>query len=151
MTLGGDVTGVAIGSSPGILTGKVDLGQNNRNFFALDATTASGTTFGLDVDAVISSASGAFGITKMGAGTVNFEGTAANTYTGTTTVNEGTLLLSSRPKRSILPAPQQAAVSPWPIMVLRQPFHLAVWPPRCKPISKMPSIRWGQSARATPS
>ncbi len=94
MTLGGDVTAVAIGASPGVLTGKVDLGQNTRNFFALDATTASGTTFGLDVTAVISSASGTFGITKMGAGTLNLEGTAANTYTGTTTVNEGTLLLN---------------------------------------------------------
>ncbi len=94
LTLGGDVTAVAIGASPGVLAGKVDLGQNNRNFFALDATTASGTTFGLDVTAVISSASGTFGITKMGAGTLNLEGTAANTYTGATTVNEGTLLLN---------------------------------------------------------
>ncbi len=94
LTLGGDVTAAAVGASPGVLTGKVDLGSNTRNFFTLDATTASGTTFGLNVTAVISSASGTFGITKLGSGTLNLQGTAANTYTGTTTVNEGTLLLS---------------------------------------------------------
>ena len=49
---------------------------------------------GLTIPAVISSALGAFGINKQGAGTVVFDSTAANTYTGTTTVNEGTLLLS---------------------------------------------------------
>src|SRR5262249_12559182 len=50
-----------------------------------------GTTRGLAIPAVIS---GANSLTKGGAGTLVFNGTAANTYTGTTTVNVGTLLAS---------------------------------------------------------
>jgi autotransporter-associated beta strand protein len=44
----------------------------------------------LNVSAVIS---GGFGLAKAGGGTLSFQETAANTYTGTTTVQSGTLLL----------------------------------------------------------
>ena len=46
---------------------------------------------GLSISALIS---GANGITKNGAGTLTLNGTAANTYTGATTVAAGTLLLN---------------------------------------------------------
>ncbi len=54
-------------------------------------TADDGTTPGLTISAPIS---GAFTLTKGGAGTLTFNSTtAANSYTGTTTVNSGTLLL----------------------------------------------------------
>jgi len=51
-------------------------------------TVSNGT---LTVDGAIS---GAFGITKAGAGTLVLGGSAANTFTGVVTVNAGTLVLS---------------------------------------------------------
>src|SRR6185295_17908860 len=47
----------------------------------------------LDVSAAIGGNSGN-GLTKSGTGTMSLTGTSANTYTGTTTVNDGTLNLN---------------------------------------------------------
>ncbi|RBP38153.1 putative secreted protein with PEP-CTERM sorting signal [Roseimicrobium gellanilyticum] len=65
-------------------TGTVNLGGNR-----ILTITASTLTVGGDIRA----GGGAFGITKTGAGTLVFSGTAANTYTGATTVNDGILRL----------------------------------------------------------
>ena len=93
LTLGGDVTATAIGTQTATVTGLLDLGTANRTFSVLD----NGSTPGLNLQAVISSAGGTFGINKQGAGTMNLGlgATAANTYTGTTNVNEGTLVLDN--------------------------------------------------------
>ena len=85
------ITGVATSTTgstiiPGTITG----------FLTSTAATTvnvadSGTVRGLTIPAVIS---GTQSIAKGGAGTLLFNSTAANTYTGTTTVNAGTLLLN---------------------------------------------------------
>lgn len=48
---------------------------------------------GLDISAVVANNSGAKGLTKTGDGELTFSGSSANTYTGTTYVNAGTLTL----------------------------------------------------------
>jgi autotransporter-associated beta strand protein len=74
------------------IVGSVNLNNAIRTFTIADGSTAN--TFDLDVNGVISSTTAATGgIIKAGAGTLRFTG-AANTYTGLTTVNAGTLLLS---------------------------------------------------------
>ena len=83
LTLGGNVTysGV-ITTDPATLSGQLALGAATRTF-TIPTTVA---TTGVDVSAVIS---GTGGFTKSGAGTLAFS--AANTYSGATTVSAGTL------------------------------------------------------------
>jgi len=77
-------------------TGAVTIGSSTANQNINIALGASQTwnvgSGGLTVNNVISDGGSAFGLTKMGAGTLTLAG--ANTYTGTTTVNAGTLTLS---------------------------------------------------------
>jgi fibronectin-binding autotransporter adhesin len=54
-------------------------------------TPATTSAVGLDVQSIVSGAAST--LTKFGAGALLLRGSAANTYTGSTTVNEGTLLL----------------------------------------------------------
>lgn len=49
---------------------------------------------GLTISSVIADNSGARGLTKTGDGTLTLSGASANTYTGVTTVNHGTLVLA---------------------------------------------------------
>jgi autotransporter-associated beta strand protein len=79
LTLGGDVTGNA-SAGTATISGNLALG-GNRIFNIADGAA----TTDMLVSAVVS---GAFNVTKNGAGTLVFSG--ANTYTGTTTVNGGT-------------------------------------------------------------
>src|SRR5262249_27479640 len=61
-------------------------------------TLTGGTTIGVDAGqltlAGVISQSGTQAVTKLLPGTLVYAGTSANTYTGTTSVNEGTLLLN---------------------------------------------------------
>src|ERR1019366_6003726 len=79
---------------PTSTTGSTIVSNTISGLLLLAATdtinTADDTTLGLSIAAVIS---GGFGITKGGAGTLTLNAAAADTYTGTTTVNTGTLLL----------------------------------------------------------
>lgn len=95
--------GIAVGGEALTLTG---TGQSS--FGALSSSFGSNTWTGnitLSGNATVSVASGdylnlsggvsgGFGLTKTGTGTLLFSGATANSYTGTTTVNAGTLELS---------------------------------------------------------
>jgi len=72
----------------GLITGKLDLGGATRQFNIGNSTNA---VHDLTVQAVISGGSG-IGISKTGAGMLTLS--AGNTYAGTTTVTQGTLLLN---------------------------------------------------------
>jgi autotransporter-associated beta strand protein len=82
VTVGGNVIlGDALNNGTLTFSAGVDLGGSDRTL-----TTASAINF----DGVVSNG----GITKQGASTLTFLGASANTYTGTTTVNHGTLVLA---------------------------------------------------------
>ena len=88
LVLGGDVTvlSAVTGTSGATISAHIDLGSDRTFTVADDGSSA--------VDLTVSGTiSGAYGITKDGPGTMNLSG--ANTYTGTTTINEGTLQLGS--------------------------------------------------------
>ncbi len=61
---------------------------------ALATSTAIGSDLASGQLTINSVVSGAFVLAKVGAGTLEFGGTAANTYSGTTSVNEGVLSLN---------------------------------------------------------
>jgi autotransporter-associated beta strand protein len=84
LTLGGNVTVNANGNptTPASISGNVDL-PANRTFTVNDST---GSVVDLSVSAVVS---GTGGLTKAGTGTMELSG--ANTYSGITIVNAGTL------------------------------------------------------------
>jgi autotransporter-associated beta strand protein len=89
LTLDGDVTMPgATTDPPSRISGRLSLGSATRTFDVVYQDPALAPA--LIVDAVISGAPGV-GLTEVGAGTVQFEGSAPNTYTGTTTVNGGLL------------------------------------------------------------
>ncbi len=96
LTLGGAVTVTVSGTAsngflPSFITGgTLELGTANRTITVADSINAA---VDLTITSAITSAGGAFGITKAGAGTLLLTG--ANTYTGTTTVNgaAGVLML----------------------------------------------------------
>ena len=95
LTLGGDVTlnTTGTGATGATFTGNLNLGNAARTFTV--AKGSASPTADLTISGVISSttaASGAF--VKTGAGILTFSGTAANTYTGMTTVNAGELDLN---------------------------------------------------------
>ncbi|MEX0610539.1 MAG: autotransporter-associated beta strand repeat-containing protein, partial [Pirellulales bacterium] len=69
-----------------MISGNLNLGSATRTVNVGNGAA----TVELDISAAI--ANGA--ITKTGAGTLQFSGTSANTYTGTTTINEGRLVLA---------------------------------------------------------
>src|SRR5205814_3062946 len=81
LTLGGNLN-TAEAATTATVSGIVDLGSAARTFVVPDGSVAPDLT----VSAVVS---GGFGLTKAGAGTLVLS--AANTYTGTTTVSDGVL------------------------------------------------------------
>jgi autotransporter-associated beta strand protein len=82
LTLNTTNSGFSVGAN-GVNTWAGDITINSNSIFAVNATS-------LLIDGAIS---GPGSFTKNGLGTLTFEGTNANTYAGTTTVNAGTLLL----------------------------------------------------------
>ena len=76
------------------LSGAVTLTQGNHNL-----TFAAAATNFANVKTIISGAiSGDGGFTKLGPSTLELAGTTANTYTGTTTVLDGTSFLDKTSK-----------------------------------------------------
>ena len=82
LTLGGNVTSTG-GAGNATISGNLALGAT-RMF------TLTNAADGLIVSAIVS---GSYGITKAGAGTLTLSGN--NTYTGTTTISVGTLLIGN--------------------------------------------------------
>jgi fibronectin-binding autotransporter adhesin len=82
VTLGGDAT---VNAAAGSLTisGQVDLGATTT----LTVTGAGSTTLSGDIQ-------NTGGITKTGAGTLTLSGTAANSFSGTLAINDGTVALA---------------------------------------------------------
>jgi len=93
LTLGGNVTlntNAATNQSASI-TGNLSLGGATRTFTVGDNLLVQRD---LNISAVISDGAASSGLTKAGAGTLTLSGATANTYSGTTTVNAGTLELN---------------------------------------------------------
>ena len=88
LTLGGDVTinDATTGTSGATISAPLALGATRTFTVNDDGTSATDLT----ISGIIS---GAFGVTKAGAGTMMLSG--ANTYTGTTSISEGTLSAST--------------------------------------------------------
>src|SRR6185312_10784214 len=81
------VTGVATSTTGATIATGTITGKFNLTAAAINVAD-SGSTAGLAIPALIS---GAAGLTKGGAGTLQLAGSVANTYTGVTTVNSGIL------------------------------------------------------------
>jgi autotransporter-associated beta strand protein len=76
-------------SASTISVGTLRAGTNAPNLYAHVYGTG-----GLTISSSITNNGGATGLVKSGNGTLTLSGTAANTYTGTTTVNDGMLVLA---------------------------------------------------------
>jgi len=87
LTLNGNVTATSSPASLSQVSGTLALGGADRTFTVTDGPNA----VDLEIDAAIT---GTNGISKDGAGQLRYSGTSANTYNGTTAVNEGRLELS---------------------------------------------------------
>jgi fibronectin-binding autotransporter adhesin len=87
LTLGGDVTVEANTNRIARIAGRVSL--NGTRAFDI-----ANSPFSPDLD-LAASVSGTGGLTKTGPGTLRLSGSSANTYLGTTLVNEGELILST--------------------------------------------------------
>ena len=96
IAIGGDIEFGAGGSGQLTFASSVALGGATRSI------TTSNTAKAVILSGAINGDSSS-GITKRGAGTLRIGGSAANTYTGLTTVSEGTLQLNgSTPGRNII-------------------------------------------------
>ena len=85
------------GNTTGTIAGNLDLGGGTHTF-----STNNGTqTIDLDISAGISNGN----LITSGNGTLRFSGATENTYTGTTTVDEGVLMLSKTTANSAVKGP----------------------------------------------
>ena len=91
VTITGNTTFPTVGSEKTLVfSGPVTLSGGNRTLSSAVGTTVSGTT--VRFDGVIGEAIANLGLIKTGLGSLTLN--AANTYTGGTTVQEGTLVIS---------------------------------------------------------
>jgi len=86
----GTSTGLISSAPGGSNLGRVDLNGSTRTFNIGDA---AGSPVDMTISATILDSAGSGGITKTGAGTLAL--TVANSYTGNTTVSNGTLLVNN--------------------------------------------------------
>lgn len=91
LTLGGSVTLNLLsgGGATANVSGKLHLGNSTRTFFVADGLAATD----LEIAATISGTGGA-GLSKDGDGFLRMTGLSANTYTGATAANRGSLVLA---------------------------------------------------------
>jgi len=102
LTLYGPVTSNAA-SATATIGGNVNLGWQTADF---TVAGAGGAYVDMDLSASISSG----GVTKDGTGTLRFSGSAANVYTGDTTVDSGLLLLSK--STAVVSVPADLVINP---------------------------------------
>ncbi|HEY5311373.1 MAG TPA: autotransporter-associated beta strand repeat-containing protein, partial [Pirellulales bacterium] len=112
LTLGGNVLVQGLGTgnpAAATISGNLALNAFNAAGTVTRTFTVNDGASGDDlvISAAISDGNGIFngGITKVGLGTMQFTGSTANTYTGTTTINEGTLELNKTPGVNALTGP----------------------------------------------
>ena len=86
LKLGGNVTATSDATGSATISGKLDLNGATRTFTVNDGPQATD----LIVSALVSNSGASGGLTKAGAGVMSLA--ASNSYTGTTTVNAGSLL-----------------------------------------------------------
>ncbi len=86
--MGGTVTSSNLATSQAFITGNLNLGAAERIFEIQNGAAA------IDLDVVGGILGVGGGLTKNGDGSLRFSGAAANSYTGTTTVNNGILELN---------------------------------------------------------
>lgn len=92
---GGDVINAQSSSQTATVNGKIELAQDNLQAVTITVANGSQNT-DLNLNAAISqlNPSNQTLLIKAGTGTLEFSGTAANTYTGITRINAGTLMLN---------------------------------------------------------
>ena len=90
ITLAGDTT---IGNSNGSLTGNITSGLAGTQVLSMGTTSATGTA---NLSGAIGGGTGTIALTTV-RGTTTLSGTAANTYTGLTTISGGGLTLNKTP------------------------------------------------------
>jgi autotransporter-associated beta strand protein len=112
LTLGGSVLVQGLGTgnpAPATISGNLALNPFTATAAVTRTFTVNDGAAGDDlvISAAIRDGNGVFsgGITKFGLGTMQFTGSSANTYTGTTTISEGTLELNKSPGVNALTGP----------------------------------------------
>jgi len=88
ITSGGILVGSGVGNNLSTITGGTLIGAASKDLVIIQNNISNGLT----IASVIANNGGATGLTKSGAGLLTL--TAANTYTGATRINEGTLQMS---------------------------------------------------------
>jgi len=89
LTLGGNLTFTGVGSTTAAINGNLDLGGNR---IAQIGNNGVGGDSDLTINGAVSGSG--FALTKTDLGTLELAGTSANTWTGGTSVNDGTILLN---------------------------------------------------------
>lgn len=98
LALNGDVTALESLAGPASISGQLSLGPTNRIFHVPDPATTLNVLAHISGDPLVA-------LIKTGAGTLRFAGSTGNTYGGSTSVREGTLLLERSSGLVVIPGP----------------------------------------------
>lgn len=98
LNLGNDVTATSTATAASTISAPIALNAAARSF----TITTGGTQPELTLTGVISDGTPGSGLTKTGTGILVMQGTAANTYTGVTTVDKGTLQIATTVGQNII-------------------------------------------------